>query len=137
MAVALLLSGVFKPADVTRSEHLAAWLKAHGFRYGIAGYWDAAATTADSGNVVGTRAVINLGGQYAIYPWVTNGSWYDPARYDANFVIADNGSPGITVADVEKIYGPPAAQYPVLNRIILVYKVNLFESLVVPAHPDY
>jgi hypothetical protein len=136
-AVALLLSGVFKPADVTRSEHLAAWLKAHGFRYGISGYWDATSTTADSGNAVGVRAVINIGGQYAIYPWVTNGSWYDPARYDANFVIADNGSPGITVADVEKIYGVPAAQYPVVNRMILVYHVNLFKTLNVPPHPDY
>jgi hypothetical protein len=122
---------------VTRSEHLAAWLKAHGFRYGISGYWDAASTTADSGNAVGVRGVINIGGQYAIYPWVTNGSWYDPARYDANFVIADNGSPGITVADVEKIYGPPAAQYPVVNRVILVYRVNLFKTLEVPPHPDY
>jgi hypothetical protein len=137
MAVALLLSGVFKPADVTRSEHLAAWLKAHGFRYGISGYWDAASTTADSGNAVGVRGVINIGGRYAIYPWVTNGSWYDPARYDANFVIADNGSPGITVADVEKIYGPPAAQYPVVNRVVLVYRVNLFNTLEVPPHPDY
>ena len=137
IAVALLLSGVFKPADVTRSEHLAAWLKAHGFRYGISGYWDATSTTADSGNAVGVRGVINTGDRYSIYPWVTNGSWYDPSRYDANFVIADNGSPGITVADVEKIYGPPAAQYPVVNRIILVYNINLFKTLEVPPHPDY
>ena len=36
---------------------LAAWLRAHAFSYGIAGYWDASAVTVESGNHVQVRAV--------------------------------------------------------------------------------
>lgn len=136
-AVGLLLSAALKPADVTRSERIAAWLKAHGLHYGIAGYWDAASTTADSGNAVGVRAVIDVPSGYAVYAWVTNGSWYDPAKYDANFVIADDASPGISVAAVEKVYGRPDAVYPVAGREIVIYHVNLFDTILVPPHPDY
>jgi hypothetical protein len=136
-AVALLLSGVFKPADVTRSERLAGWLESHGFHYGLSGYWDGTSTTADSGNAVGVRTVLDMGDHYAIYPWVTNESWYNPATYDANFFIADNATPGVTVADVEKVYGKPVAMYSVALREILVYHVNLLNTVSTPAHPDY
>jgi hypothetical protein len=136
-AVALLLSGVFKPADVTRSERLAGWLNAHGLHYGLSGYWDGTSTTADSGNAVGVRAVLDMGDHYAIYPWVTNGPWYDPAKYNATFFIADDATPGVTVADVEKVYGKPDATYSVALREILVYHVNLLSTVSVPAHPDF
>ena len=135
-AAGLLLSAVMKPADVTRSERLAAWLNAHDLRYGIAGYWDASSTTADAGTSVRVRAVVSTPAGYAVYAWVTNGDWYDPAKYDATFVIADNASPGITVADVEKIYGKPDTVYPVAGREIVVYHTNLLKSVYRPPHPD-
>lgn len=135
-AVGLLLSGAFKPADVTHSERLAPWLAAHGLHYGIAGYWDAASTTADSGTAVEVRAVIGTLAGYAVYAWVTNESWYDPAKYDANFVIADNAVPGITVADVEKVYGKPDAVYPIYGREIVVYHDNLLKAVYRPPHPN-
>ncbi|HEU5333103.1 MAG TPA: hypothetical protein VFU73_10070 [Actinocrinis sp.] len=135
-ATGLLLSGAFKPADVTLSERLAPWLKAHGLHYGIAGYWDAASTTAASGTAVNVRAVVSTPAGYAAYAWVTNGSWYDPTKYDANFVIADNTSPGIAVADVEKVYGKPDAVYPVFGREIVVYHDNLLTKVYRPPHPN-
>jgi hypothetical protein len=47
---------------------LAAWLKAHALRYGIAGYWDASAVTLQSGNQVQVRAVASTNGQVAQGP---------------------------------------------------------------------
>jgi hypothetical protein len=137
-AMGLLLSGVFNPSAVTRPERLAAWLKTHDLHYGLAGYWDASSTTVDSGGSVNVRSVINIGNRYAIYAWVTNGSWYDAKRYDAHFVIADDTIPGITVADVKQIYGKPDAVYPVEGREIVVYDhVNLLKEVFHTPHPDY
>ena len=76
---------------------LAAWLEAHGLRYGIAGYWDASIVTLQSGNRVQIRAVDlyrNIDGHPGlnIYApgWETNALWYDASRYDATFAVANS-----------------------------------------------
>ncbi len=57
---------------------LAAWLEAHGLRYGIAGYWDASAVTLQSGNRVQIRAIIGIDARFFPCYWETEPSWYNP-----------------------------------------------------------
>ncbi len=117
---------------------LAAWLQAHHLRYGLAGYWDASATTVQSGNQVQVRA-IGSGPRYTAGGWEADTSWYNAARYDATFVIADlphtyfrdNRGP----ASFERYFGKPTAIYRVDGRIILVYRTNLLDRIALPPSP--
>jgi hypothetical protein len=112
------------------SVPLAGWLRAHGLRYGIAGYWDASPVTLESGNHVQVRAVTPAG---RVYHWETNTGWYDPSRHDATFAIA--GPPhawpteNLTVTDLERHFGRPAAIRPVAGREILIYRANLLRRV--------
>ncbi|MBS2963081.1 hypothetical protein KGA66_08500 [Actinocrinis puniceicyclus] len=128
----------FRPAGIAPQETVAAWLKAHGYKYGIAGYWDASSTTVDSGNAVGVRAVVQTQKhQYAVYAWVTKTSWYDPAHNYADFFVANPGTPGLREADVEAAYGQPEAVYRVAGRDIMVYRTNLLADLIQAKAPNF
>jgi hypothetical protein len=136
-AVAVLATG-FAPGVVSPQEKVAAWLKAHGLTYGLGGYWDAASTTVDSGNAVAVRSVVQNGdGRYGVYAWVTNLSWYDPAKHNAQFFIANPTVPGQRPADVEAAYGAPAAVYQVADKEILVYRKNLLATLIQAKPPNF
>jgi hypothetical protein len=135
--VAVLATG-FGPGAVSDQERLAAWLNAHGLKYGIAQYWDAAAVTADSGNTVGVRPVTGWPqSRYIAYAWYIDTTWYDPAIHDARFFIADEALPGFHISDAEAAYGKPQAIYHVANRDILVYQVNLLRKVVQTQPPNY
>jgi hypothetical protein len=137
-AVALLVTGAVKPVPPSAQKQLAMWLEAHGLTYGIADYWDSSLTTVDAGNTVRVRAVVNpQTGRFDEYGWATKLSWYDPRSHDANFFIADPEVPGMTVADVEKVYGQPESAYSVADREILVYRVNLLSTVYVAPPPDH
>lgn len=110
---------------------VAAWLKAHGLTYGIAGYWDASSVTVQSGNQVQVRAVVTPQDKIIPYDWETKPSWYDPSQHDATFVIGSGstGAGNITTAIAERNFGRPAAIYQVAGRVILVYDRNLLDEL--------
>jgi hypothetical protein len=149
------------PAVTAPAVPLAAWLQAHGLRYGIAGYWDASAVTLQSGNKVQVRAVVSTSGavvrangyvaQAGVQPaqlwgpgrirpfyWETKADWYDGSAHDATFVIANGQYPDsapLTSAEVRYAFGPPAAVYHVAGRAIMVYRTNLLDRLAPPFTP--
>jgi hypothetical protein len=126
-----LTAAATRPPATQNAVPVAAWLEAHGLRYGIAGYWDASAVTVQSGNQVQVRAVVQPHGKITPYGWETKSSWYDPSLHDATFVIGypDSQVGNLTVAEAERNFGRPAAIYEVAGRVILIYEKNLLNEL--------
>jgi hypothetical protein len=132
LAVVPLAAAVRQPAQVPVQVPLAAWLKAHNLRYGIAGYWNSGNVTLASHGAVMVRAVSKRYFGFSADDWETNWTWYYPS-HDATFAIANPPPlPGaaetrtqITVRDFEKVFGKPAARYLVAGDVILVYRQNL------------
>jgi hypothetical protein len=113
------------------NEPLAAWLVAHRLSDGLAGYWQANSTTADSGGRVLVSAVTqSVDGTLVPYQWETDDANYDPARYDATFVVADgpDAEPGMQDAAV-LTFGRPARIYHADGYTILVWNTNLLAKL--------
>ena len=139
---ALLPLGVaaLQPVPEPASVPMAAWLRAHGLGYGIAGYWDAALVTLQSRDRVMIRAVVVRHGRFAPYYWETKRDWYTASRHDATFIVAD--VPGIhrhdqfAVGHVEAYFGRPAAAYRVGVNEILIYRTNLLSRLAPPYVPS-
>jgi hypothetical protein len=121
------------PAEAPVTSPVAAWLEAHGLKYGIAGYWDASVTTLLADGRVHVVAVAHSGKAFSARLWETNTSWYDPARHDATFAIADrtgsaragNIAPGL----FRRAFGRPAAAYAVAGKLIMIYHKNLLTSV--------
>ena len=135
--IALLALGTAasRPPMSPATAPLAAWLEAHGLRYGIAGYWDASIVTLQSGNRVQIRAVDlyrNIDGHPGlnIYApgWETNALWYNASRYDATFAVADYQG-RYPAANFEHFLGKPAATYRVASWLVLVYRANLLRRI--------
>jgi hypothetical protein len=127
-----LTAAAAMPTEPPLAQNLAAWLAAHGLRYGIGGYWDASAISAVSSNHVQVRAVVIMQRQITAYGWETKPAWYDAAQHDATFVIADFGSvtrTNISAAQFEQSLGRPAAVYEVGAHQILVYPSNVLRSV--------
>lgn len=139
---ALLPLGVAaaQPVPTPGAVPLAAWLRAHGLVYGIAGYWDAASVTLESGDRVQVRAVVVSHGRFAPYYWETRTDWYTASRHDATFVLADipGANPGdqFAVPRVEGYFGRAAAVYRLGAFEILVYRTNLLTWLARPYVPS-
>jgi len=112
---------------------LAGWLEAHGFKYGIAGYWDASIIALQTSNRVQIRSV-NLQSKLEVAAWETSSLWYEPSRYDATFVVADTAKGRYPVAHFEKFLGKPTVSYRVANWFVLVYPTNLLREIS-PAPP--
>jgi hypothetical protein len=151
------------PAVTAPAVPLAAWLQAHGLRYGIAGYWDASAVTLQSGGQVQVRAVVSTNGTVAAngqvasaaqpaeqpgqlwgpgrirpFYWETKADWYHASAHDATFVIANGQYPDsapLTSAEVRHAFGQPVAVYHVAGRAIMVYRANLLSRLGSPFEP--
>ncbi len=128
------------PPAVLPAASVAAWLKAHGLTYGIAGYWDASAVTVQSSDQVQVRAVVIKAGNkvapyVAPYLWEEKSSWYDPSQHDATFVIGNKGGYYFPF-QFEQCFGRPAATYRVAGRVILIYKRNLLKELRPNKPPD-
>jgi hypothetical protein len=128
---------------------VAAWLEAHGLRYGISGYWDSSAVTLLSGNRVQVRSINppprgrkNL----VITAWEADSSWYSPSLHDATFVIVDltarpRHMPAgifertlfrqgrIPAAVFEQLLGRPVAVHRVGRELILIYHKNLLKQI--------
>jgi hypothetical protein len=141
LAVVPLAAAATQPTQTPTQVPLAAWLKAHNLRYGIAGYWNSGNVTLASRDGVMVRAVSKRYFGFSADDWETNWTWYYPS-HEATFAIADPPPlPGaaeirtqITVKDFEKVFGKPVARYPVAGHIVLVYRQNLLLN-VAPALP--
>jgi hypothetical protein len=109
------------------NEPLAAWLTAHRFTDGLAGYWQANSTTLESGRRILVSAVTyDAAGTLAPYQWETDDTQYDPALHYANFVVAGgpSGLPGMAGA-AERTFGQPARTYQAAGYTIMVWHKNL------------
>jgi len=72
------------------------------------------------------------------YDWESKSTWYDPAVYYANFLVADTGSPGAalyaTPEGAIKQFGPPARIVKLPFQTILIWNKNILAGM--PAqHP--
>jgi hypothetical protein len=132
-----LAAAAVRPPAVPASVPLAAWLRAHGLTYGIAGYWDASPVTLESGGQVQVRAVTRKAGVYHAYNWETDLGWYNSSQHDATFVIADPPhawpTENYTAAEFERYFGHPVAIHRVAGRKILIYRANLLDRVGSPA----
>jgi hypothetical protein len=127
-AVAPLAFAAARPIDRPATAPLTTWLEAHGLTYGLAGYWDGAAATLQSGDKVRLRPVHPGAKSVGRAHFEVNSSWYDPSRNDARFVVADP-SQKYPPAAFERIFGKPAATYRLDGWVILVYRTNLLRLL--------
>ena len=130
-----LAAAATRPAPMSpASAPLAAWLEAHGLRYGIAGYWDASIVTLQSGNRIQIRAVDlyridgHPGLKIYVPGWESNDLWYNASRYDATFAVADSHGK-YPAASFEHFLGKPAATYRVASWLVLVYRANLLQRI--------
>jgi hypothetical protein len=131
------------PATPLPQQAVAAWLVSHHERTGLAGYWQAGATTVTSGGRVlvapvtltaASRAAVEA----AADRWESSAAWYQPAKRDATFVIAVTGpgAPGgLSPAAVRASFGAPAAEHQVGQDVIMLYRYNLLTRLRGAAFP--
>jgi hypothetical protein len=134
IALLPLASAATRPPMSPATAPLSAWLEAHRLSYGVAGYWDASVTTLQSGGKVQLRAVdlhpnVNASSWKINVPgWETNALWYDPARHDATFAVADvHGR--YPARAFEQFFGKPAASYRVSGWLVLIYRANLLRQV--------
>ena len=131
-AIVPLAATATLPAITPPANSLAAWLQAHGLRYGIAGYWNASAITLTSRGYVQVRAVSPRYPGVGAKDWETKAFWYDPTRHYANFAIASTSDVqtynSLPVALFETHYGKPAAIHLVVGTYVLIYRKNLLRD---------
>ncbi len=126
------------PAIATRQQ-LANWLTEHHLGYGLSNYYTASQLSVDSS---GTMIVpINRRfGQLVLSPWNSEASWYDPARHDATFFVANQmqGCPpddAAWAAAARSAFGPPAATYSVAGAEVMVWHHNLLSDYLPAVKP--
>jgi hypothetical protein len=114
------------------AQALANWLAGHHYAEGLAGYWQADATTVTSGGKVLVAPINDQA--TAVWPWESSASWYEPSRHRVNFVVAvtdpgagQGGGPSTTA--VRKSFGRPIHQYQVAQYVIMVYDYDLLTRL--------
>jgi len=114
------------------NEPLVAWLTGHGFRDGLAGYWESNSTTVASGDRVLVSAVTRTAdGELTPYQWETNELDFDPSLHYANFLVAGGPSPlKDAQASAVKTFGPPQRVYHFDGYTVLVWDTNLLNKLV-------
>jgi hypothetical protein len=127
-AVLPLASAATMPLNQAYVTPVTALLEAHNLHYGLAGYWEASATTVQSGGRVQVRT-IDLGKTAGASDYEVNPSWYNPSLHDATFVIVNLYDTTRPPARYERSFGRPAATYKVGFYVILVYRTNLLRLL--------
>jgi hypothetical protein len=141
-SVAITAHALAQPPHADRDGELAAWLKGHHLRYGVASYWDASSVTVASGGAVRVRPVRWRGGAgIAPMRWETKASWYDGTREDARFLILPSAKhsscAGAAAGDwpstAIRVFGPPARTYRAAGAVVLVWDKNLLPELGKPA----
>ena len=129
LLAALCFAASWGPLTTT-NQGLADWLVAHHYTDGLAGYWQANATTVDSGGQVLVAPIAYQAARP--WRWESPASWYQPDAHRATFIVAvaDPNAPGvITVAAALKEFGAPAHEYQVGQYVVMVYGYNLLNRL--------
>jgi len=113
---------------------LVTWLASHGYRYGLANYWQANSVSLATGNQVKIRALTTGAGFVIPYHWESKSSWYNPHLHSANFVaLLNNVPPGnqfyLPMSQVLDTFGPPAHTYHAGDYTVLVWNYNLLTRL--------
>ncbi len=130
---AVLVHDSAQPWRADPREQVAAWLAASQLSYGLAASADADAITLDSGDRVLVRPVSQAGAALAPRAWPAEGSWYDPARHDATFLVLPRtcpaGTAGRWAGVAQRTFGLPAARYQVAGYQVLVWSQNLLPGL--------
>ncbi len=126
-----LAYGAAQPAAPPTNQALVTWLVGHGFRDGLAGYWEANSTTVSSGGRVLVAGVTRArDGDLVPYQWETNDLDYDPSLHYANFVVA--GGP-VPLHDAQayaiRTFGQPRRVYRFDGYIVMVWATNLLTKL--------
>jgi hypothetical protein len=130
-----LTAAATMPSAAQRTAPLAAWLEAHGLRYGIGWYWDASMVTVQSAGQVQVCAISAVPQGIGAYDWETDASWYDPSQHDAMFVVTPlSRQQDWFTGAIYNNFGRPAATYREAGVLILVYRKNLLKQ-VLPALP--
>jgi hypothetical protein len=146
VSVAELCYAAAWPATPPPEQAVAAWLVSHHERTGLAGYWQASATTVTSGGRVlvapvtltAAPAPARVSGEAAADRWESSAAWYQPAERDATFVIAVTGpgaAGGLSPAAVRASFGAPAAEHEVGQDLVMLYRYNLLTRLRGAAFP--
>jgi hypothetical protein len=123
-----------QPSAPPMNARLADFLAAHHLTSGIGGYWESSVVTVGTGGAVTIRAV--LPGTLQPDPWEAKGSWYDPAKNRANFLVTSS-TPGFfnhwqpNPAALAAL-GRPARTYHVGPYTVYVWNKNLLAGL---GHP--
>jgi hypothetical protein len=122
---------ITQPSAPPANTQLAPWLLAHDLTYGLSGYWTSSSVTADSGDRVQVRALMQFTLKRDL--WMSDVSWYDPGRHYANFVVLDS-LPGFMNhweprALIQKYLGTPDRTYRTGPYTIMVWTKNLLESI--------
>lgn len=132
----VLVRDASKPYVNENSYSAQVWLKEHGYKYGLGGYWSANDITVGSGNAVQVRPVAM--GPHGIeqYNWESKSTWYDPTQNYANFLVMDILNPsGIGYATPQqavKQFGKPKVQVITGGQEIMVWDENLLAVLPTP-----
>jgi hypothetical protein len=126
-----LAYGAVQPSAPPVNQPLVAWLVGHGFREGLAGYWEANSTTVSSGDRVLVCGVTRTAaGELTPYRWETNLQNYNPALHYANFVVAGGPHPLLDAqASAIRTFGQPQRVYRFDGYIVLVWDTNLLKKL--------
>jgi len=119
------------------NQQLATWLAAHHLRYGLSTYWQSSVVSLTTGGhimvVPVATATKTAGSLVRRDEWESTEDWYDPARYDATFIVLltkPNGLPAfLPLASVENTFGRPAREYLAGPYRILVWHKNLLTEL--------
>jgi hypothetical protein len=141
LAVVLVAYGVMladsaaKPAARPAGPQLiSTWLEAHHLTYGLAGFWNATATTVASGDHVQVRPTIMLHHTLVTTLSESSADWYKPSLHDANFIISSTfrGCEGTCLAgpDLRTDFGQPTKVYHVDGYLVMVWRnENLLKKL--------
>jgi hypothetical protein len=112
------------PSSPPADSALASWLLAHGFRSGLATYWQASSVTVDTDDRVTVRAVT---GALSPYLWMTDTAWYDPDLNTPNFLILQQPTRQELITLRGRL-GPPSHNYQVDGYTVLTWNRNLLRG---------
>jgi hypothetical protein len=127
---AMLGYGAAQPAAAPQYADLTAWLSAHHLTSGVSGYSQANIVTTESHGAISLRPVVADGRYLAAYKWEASGSWFDPARHSANYLVLSTfGAYEVSARQAVATFGPPSRTYRYREYTIMVWPENLFARL--------
>lgn len=120
------------PPDASGAE---VWLKAHGYTYGLGGYWNANDITVASGGAVKVRPLNTEPRGIVQYMWDSNSTWYDPGKHYADFIVFGLGSGSSVYARPQQAvaqFGAPVRTVQLPGEEIMIWHKNLLAELPAP-----